>query len=40
MVRRMFRSEGNEKYMQKFIWTCIGHEDVNGNKTAQYNIQH
>jgi len=36
----MFRSGENENYMQKFIWTYIGYEDGNGNKTAQYNIQH
>jgi hypothetical protein len=36
MVRRTLSSEENEKYVQKIVRTCIGYEDVNGNKTAQY----
>jgi len=40
MVRRKLRREEREKYIQKFTWTWIGYEDVIGNRTAQYNIQH
>jgi hypothetical protein len=36
MVRRKLSSKENEKYGQKIIRKCIGYEDVNGNKTAQY----